>query len=195
MYYQHKLRAVVFRPDMRQASCRVCNSTVREKVENLLSHNAPMRRIAEQFKGSFDTNNLHLLEQSIAAHRNHIRVERELTPEEQELLGRFEKGEVTLNEISRIVASKVFEKMLRNPDDFRFIDFFRAELLRMKQEETEVKESWAKEAITRLFAGKLPPRYCPECGHDNAPDSPQKISGDEEEYENEEITKEPIYEG
>ena len=98
--------------------------------------------------------------------------ERELTAEEEALLEKLEKGEVGLTEMSRLVAKQVFTKMLRNPNDFKFIDFFRTELLRQKDEENKIKDKWAGELINRMFAGKLPPRICPHCGTDLVPDSP-----------------------
>lgn len=97
-------------------------------------------------------------------------VERELTDDENKLLDKLEKGEIGIKEMSGIVARKVFEKMLKNPDSFKFIDFFRSELLRQKEEETKIKDNHAREIINRFFAGKLPARYCPNCGHDMMPD-------------------------
>lgn len=152
---------------MTKFPCRVCHCEVREEIENLLMQKVPMRQIAKQYRESFDTDDLHLLEQSIAGHRKHIKVQKELTLEEKDLLNRFEKGDVSLDEISRVIARRVFERMLHNPDDFRFIDFFRAELLRMKKEESEIKDAWAREIINRMFSGHLPPREitCEKCGH------------------------------
>lgn len=98
--------------------------------------------------------------------------ERELSEEEIVLLDKLEKGEIGITEMSRIVAKQVFSKMLKNPGDFKFIDFFRAELLRQKDEENKIKDKWAGELISRMFAGKLPPRICPNCGEDLVPDSP-----------------------
>ena len=92
--------------------------------------------------------------------------EKELSSEEMAFLDKLTKGEVSITEMSRFVGRQVFEKMLRNPNDIRFIDFFRTELIRQKEDESKVKDAWAKEVIARFFAGKLPPRFCPKCGHD-----------------------------
>lgn len=92
--------------------------------------------------------------------------EKPLTKEEKEFLDRLSKGESTLEETSRFVAVKVFEQMLRNPYKFQYLDFFRTEMLKIKKEETAIKENWAKELIAKMFAGKLPPKNCPSCGHD-----------------------------
>jgi hypothetical protein len=144
-------------------ACRICNSECKEEIEDLLSQKLPYREIARRFIGDFDCD-LHLLEQSIASHKNHIA--KELSTEEIKLLERIKKGEMQLDEISKIVASKVFEKMLKNPNDWHYLDFFRTELLKMKQEENQMKENWAKELVNRMFMGKLPPQYCPKCGYD-----------------------------
>lgn len=141
--------------------CRICNSDSREEIEQLLNQRLQYREIAKTYLDSFDCD-LHLLEQSIAGHKKHI--PKKLTQQEDELLGKLEKGEVGIDEMSRIVAVKVFDKMLKNPDDFRFIDFFRTELLKLKAEENKVKDDWSKEIIARMFSGHLPPRECPHCG-------------------------------
>jgi hypothetical protein len=143
-------------------ACRICNSEHKKVIEDLLSKKIRYRDIARKFINGFDCD-LHLLEQSIASHKNHI--EKELSDEEIKLLDRIKNGEIELNEISRIVAAKVFEKMLKNPNDWHYLDFFRIELLKIKQEETQLKENWAKELVNRMFMGKLPPQYCPKCGY------------------------------
>ena len=148
---------------MTHYACRICNSEVREVIEELLGQNFQYRVIANKFLFTFDCD-LHLLEQSIANHRKHIR--KALTHQEQELLKKLEKGEVGIDEMSRIVAVKVFKKMLKNPDDFRFIDFFRTELLKIK----------AEELLMRVFAGNPPPLICPHCKKPTVSDSPNLIT-------------------
>ena len=91
--------------------------------------------------------------------------ERRLTEDEKRFLKQLKTGEASLDEASRFVAVRTFEQMLKNPDQFRFIDFFRTELLKIKRDEVGIKETWAKELIGRMFAGKLPPPNCPNCGH------------------------------
>lgn len=152
---------------MNHYACRVCNSEHRKDIEQMLANKMQYRKLAQLFEKDFDCD-LHLLEQSIANHKKHI--PKELTLEEKDLLARLSKGEVSFEEVSRVVAVKVFEKMLKNPDDFQYIDFFRTELLKIKQEETSIKETWAKELIGRTFAGKLPLRDCPNCGHSLLPE-------------------------
>ncbi|OGH18809.1 MAG: hypothetical protein A3F31_04510 [Candidatus Levybacteria bacterium RIFCSPHIGHO2_12_FULL_38_12] len=159
---------------MSNYACRICSSENRVNIEKLLAQKVPFREIAKQYKNSFDIDDIHLLEQSVSSHRKHI--PKELTADEKELLNRMSKGEASFEEVSRVVAVKVFEKMLKNPDDFRYIDFFRTELLKIKQEETQVKETWAKEIIARVFSGKLPLRDCPKCGHSLLPED--NINGD-----------------
>lgn len=87
-----------------------------------------------------------------------------LSASEKKFLKGLESGSVTLEDASRIVASKVFEKMLRNPDDFRFIDFFRTELLKSKNAENQERKEWREQIVNRMFSGNLPPRICPNCG-------------------------------
>src|SRR3989344_6311122 len=147
---------------MSNYSCRICRSEYREDIEKLLSQKLSYRDIAKQHIDSFDCD-LHLLEQSIGIHqKKHI--SHALTAEEMTFLGRLQRGEVGLDEASRVVAVRVFENMLRNPHDVKFIDFFRVEYLRMKQEENRVKDQWSKEVIARFFAGKLPNAVCSHCG-------------------------------
>lgn len=90
--------------------------------------------------------------------------ERKLTQKEKSLVKRIRSGEITLDEAAQIVAATAFENLLRNPGDIRMIDFFRTELLKLKKEENQIKDTWGKEIIARFFAGKLPPKYCPHCG-------------------------------
>jgi len=90
--------------------------------------------------------------------------ERRLTTNEKEFLERLKNGEATIEETGRIVAVRVFENMLKNPDQFKYLDFYRSEFLKIKKDETAIKETWAKEVIAKMFAGKLPPSKCPHCG-------------------------------
>lgn len=91
--------------------------------------------------------------------------ERKLSKEEKDFLKRLGSGEATYDETSRFVAVRVFEKMLKNPDKWQYLDFFRTELIKVKREEAQIKDAWAKEIIGKMFAGKLPPKNCPNCGH------------------------------
>ena len=100
-----------------------------------------------------------------------------LSEAEEKFLAKLEKGEVSLADASKLVATKVFRKMLEYPDDVKFIDFFRTELLKLKQDENKVKETWSKELIARMFAGHLPPNICPHCGKSTVTDSPALTEG------------------
>ncbi len=158
---------------MTHHTCRICNSVQREEIEQMLGQNLQYRVIANKFLSTFDCD-LHLLEQSIANHRKHIR--KALTQQEQEFLKKLEGGEVSLEQASRLVAVKVFKKMLQYPDDFRFIDFFRTELLKIKAEENKMNDNWGKELVMRVFAGKPPPLICPHCKKPTVSDSPNLIT-------------------
>lgn len=154
---------------MANYNCRICKSKKRIEVEKALGEGQEFREVAKTFLDRFDCN-LHLLEQSLASHyRKHLtnNIEsRELTQAEQELLKRFERGDVDLEEASRVVASRVFEKILRNPDQLKYIDFFRTELLKIKEQESTNRNNWATELMNRMFSGHLPPRNCPKCGYE-----------------------------
>src|SRR3990172_9118005 len=93
-----------------------------------------------------------------------VKKPQKLSDEEKVFLEDLKSGKKDISEISRMVAVKVFEKMLRFPDDFKFYDFYQAQLLQLKQEEAKSKNTIAMELINRLFAGKLPPTHCPNCG-------------------------------
>lgn len=90
---------------------------------------------------------------------------RELDAEEELFLERVRAGDVGLDEASRKVASLVFKKMLENPDDVRFGDFFKVEFLKIKQTEVQDKKNAATDMIHAMFGGKLPPKICPQCGY------------------------------
>lgn len=145
--------------------CRICKSGNRQEIDKSLLAKEPYRDTAKKFIDDFDCD-LHLLEQSIASHSKHLSQtsSHELTEEETGFLNRLKNGDATTSEIGRMVAVKVFEKILRYPDDLRFVDFFRSELLALKKQELESKNSWAEEIVGRMFAGQLPPSDCPNCG-------------------------------
>jgi hypothetical protein len=91
---------------------------------------------------------------------------KKLTKAEEAFLDGIKKGSIPLEEASKVIASMVFEKMLRNPEDIRFIDFFRTELLKLKQQESQDRNNLALEMINRMFSGNLPPKICPKCGYE-----------------------------
>lgn len=87
-----------------------------------------------------------------------------LTDEEKEFLKDLREGTKGVEDIARLVAVKVFEKMLKYPDDFKFYDFYQAQMLKLKKEEQANKNTLAMELINRMFGGQLPPTHCPNCG-------------------------------
>lgn len=121
----------------------------------------------EKSKGGYHT----FTEEGLARHRafsegmkSEKNKPKELNRDETRFLDRLEKGEASLSDASRFVAVRVFKRMLEHPDDIKFIDFFRTELLKLKSEENKIKDNWSKEIVMRMFAGKLPPQSCPHCG-------------------------------
>lgn len=152
---------------MMNYNCRVCKSVHKDKIEAALVAGDMFRDIAKNYIDYFDCD-LHLLEQSVAVHyKKHIirNKNNNLTSEQIDFLQRLKEGKVGLEEGSRIVAAMVFEKILKNPDDIRFIDFFRTELLKIKQQETTDRNHWATELMNRMFSGHLPPKNCIKCGN------------------------------
>ncbi len=149
---------------MGKLDCRICYTKYRDEIEQLLKDGVPMVQVAHRYGESMGVD-IHLLEQSIASHRKHI--PKELTEEEKLFLNRIQSGEAGIEEISRIVAARVFENMLRNPDDVRFVDFYRSQLLLMNEEKQRTQDAWAREVICRMFSGHLPPReqICSKCGY------------------------------
>lgn len=149
---------------MGKLDCRICYTKYRGEIEQLMLNGTPMVQIARQYSESM-TIDVHLLEQSIASHRKHI--PKELTEEEKLFLNRIQSGEAGIEEISRIVAARVLENILLNPDDVRFVDFYRSQLLLMNEEKQRTQDAWAKEVICRMFSGHLPPKdiTCLRCGH------------------------------
>lgn len=93
-----------------------------------------------------------------------------LSKSEKDLLKRLGEGTVTIDEASKVIAVKVFEKMLKYPFLLSYTDFIKTELLKVKKEETAIKESWAKGLLVHLLRGKLPPTHCPKCGHNISKD-------------------------
>lgn len=154
---------------MGRIQCRVCNSedSVKESIQRELLKGKSYRDISKQFLNFFDCD-VHSLEQSVAKHhKSHLNIsgDGELTNEDTELLERFREGKVGFDEASRIIASKAFERILRNPASVQVRDWLQSELVRIKRQELENKNNWAMELINRMFSGHLPPENCVICGH------------------------------
>lgn len=97
--------------------------------------------------------------------RGKVKLKVKMSKEEKDFVERLEKGEASLEEGSKILAAKVFRKIFEHPDDVKFIDLFRTELLKLKKDENKNKEQFNQELLMRLFAGKVPASTCPNCGH------------------------------
>lgn len=116
---------------MFHAACRICISDEKESIETRLAQKVRYRTVALEFMNAFEYK-LHALEQSICNHaRKHL--PKELTKEEQILLERVKKGEVSRDEINRIIAAKAFENILMNPNRIRFNDYIRMQNLLMRK--------------------------------------------------------------
>lgn len=119
----------------------------------------------KKYVSSFNSENNEMTTTGYKGKEKFVKKERKLTADELEYLERLSKGTVSTDEMGRFVAVRVFEKMLKNPDDFKFLDFFRVQLLNLKEQESKNKEKWGNELLARMFAGKLPPTECPKCGY------------------------------
>ena len=84
---------------MSHYACRICRSSYRKEIEQLLSQKLPFRNIARRFVNTFSIN-LHALEQSINCHRKHFK---ELSKQEKELLESYKKGGVTNDEVEKLL--------------------------------------------------------------------------------------------
>lgn len=154
---------------MGRIQCRICNSedSIRDVIESLLLKKRSYRDIANQYLKNFGCD-LHSLEQSIAKHhKSHLNNEKHnvLTDEDSELLKRFSEGSVDFNEASRIIATNAFERILRNPSSVQVRDWLQSELIKLKKQELDDKNTWAMELVNRMFSGHLPPKNCINCGH------------------------------
>ncbi len=158
--------------------CRICVSetSIRGSIERELLKGKTYRVVAKQFSEHFKVD-LHNLEQSIGNHyRNHLgknnQTEESLSQEELNFLERVGKGEVSLEEATRVVAKKAFEKILKNPNSIKVENWLQSELLKIKRQEVENQNSWRMELIDRMWLGQLPPQACPKCGHNWYKDHP-----------------------
>lgn len=108
---------------MFHAACRICQSDEKEAIEARLYQKVPYRTVALEFMNAFACAP-HLLEQSVGNHaKKHL--PKKLTKEEQVLLERVKKGEVSKDEMKRIIAVKAFEQVIRNPQRLSFNHFIK----------------------------------------------------------------------
>ena len=116
---------------MSHAACRICTSDEKETIEARLAQKVQFRTVALEFMNAFNCHP-HLLEQSIGNHaKKHL--PKELTKEEQALLERVKKGEVSKDEMKRIIAARAFEYVIRNPHRLSFNHFIKLQQLQMRE--------------------------------------------------------------
>lgn len=114
-----------------------------------------------------------------AANARKKETEVKLSKDEKKLIRDLKDGKASLEDASRLVAVKVFEKMFKNPDNVKFLDFFRVELLKIKKMEAETKKTWAMQLVSRMFGGaELPPPVCPKCNHELVPGGATVLEGE-----------------
>lgn len=116
---------------MFHAGCRICKSDEKEAIEARLAQKVWYRTIALEFVNAFDCDP-HLLEQSIGNHaKKHL--PKELTKEDQALLEKVKKGEVSKDEMKNIIAARAFEYAIRNPHRLSFNHFIKLQQLQMRE--------------------------------------------------------------
>ena len=130
---------------MFHAGCRICISDEKEAIEARLSQKVQYRTVALEFMNAFNCHP-NLLEQSIGNHaKKHL--PKELTKEEQVLLERVRKDEISIDEIQRFVRAKAVENMLMNPHRLKLNDVFRMENLLLRKEKMKQKRGWDYETL------------------------------------------------
>lgn len=86
-----------------------------------------------------------------------------LQPAEMQLLEDFKNGKVGYDRIQKELASRVFEKILRNPESVNVRDWLQSELVKLKQDETTKQKDALEKFVNSLFGGFIPSIYCPNC--------------------------------
>jgi len=87
----------------------------------------------------------------------------ELTEEESQLLEDFKNGTVGYDRIQKELATRVFKKILMNPEAVNVRDWLQSELVKLKQDETTKQRDALAKFINALFGGFIPSIICPHC--------------------------------
>lgn len=144
---------------------------LRQNTETEILEETPKAKLSPYNQGKRDA--------ALARKRAESRGEVKLSREEKKFLKDLKEGRASLEEASRLVAVKVFEKMLKQPGNVKFLDFFRVELLKIKKMEAETKKTWAMQLVSRMFGGaELPPPVCPHCNKELIPGGKHILEGE-----------------
>jgi hypothetical protein len=87
----------------------------------------------------------------------------ELTQQEQSLIEGLRDGSTSFDTVQREVASRAFEKILRNPSSLKVKDWLQSELIKIKKEESQAKIGMMEVFLRKMFSGSLPTN-CAKCG-------------------------------
>ncbi|MBK9272858.1 MAG: hypothetical protein IPM48_14840 [Saprospiraceae bacterium] len=143
-----------------------------------ISENGLYRRLRRDLKKANQLRN-ETFQRKSGAGKAKEKDEVKLSREEKKFLKNLKNGKASLEEASRFVAVRAFEKMLKNPGDVKFLDFFRVELLKIKKMEAETKKTWAIQLVNRLWGGaELPPPVCPYCDKELIPNGRNIMDGE-----------------
>ena len=90
-------------------------------------------------------------------------IDGELTADEAQLLEDFKNGTVGYDRIQKELATRVFKKILLNPESVNVRDWLQSELVKLKQDETTKQRDALTKFINALFGGFIPSIVCPHC--------------------------------
>ena len=89
--------------------------------------------------------------------------EKDLTEDELKLIEGLRDGSTSFDTVQREVASRAFEKILRNPSSLKVKDWLQSELIKIKKEESQAKIGAMEVFLRKMFSGNLPTN-CSKCG-------------------------------
>lgn len=98
-----------------------------------------------------------------------LKTDEELNQEELEFLEKFRTGELDFEEAQRMLAYKVFTRILQDPAQLRAADWLRSELVKIKREEMSMKKEEMERSWAMIFGGFMIPDKCPRCQHNLKP--------------------------
>jgi len=87
-----------------------------------------------------------------------------LKEDEKLLLIKYERGEVGFDEMQRVLATKMFKRLLTGEDKVTASDWLRSEQIKIRKMEVEDQKTAMEEFLDAMFSGFLPSLTCPYCG-------------------------------
>lgn len=95
--------------------------------------------------------------------------DQDLNSEELEFLEKFRSGELDFEEAQRMLAYKVFTRILQDPTQLKAADWLRSELVKIKREEMSMKKEDMERSWAMIFGGFMIPDKCPRCQYNLKP--------------------------